>query len=55
MVIAVLEKNISEATVIYENADFSVSECSKEDVNKIKNFMILYSLKVTIILDVNTI
>ncbi len=35
-----LEKNISEATVIYEKARYSDEECSNEDVAKIKSFLI---------------
>jgi len=37
----VLEKNISEATIIYEKARYSNEECSKEEVDKIKSFLFL--------------
>jgi hypothetical protein len=34
-----LEKNISEATIIYEKARYSDAKCTNEDVNKMKSFL----------------
>jgi hypothetical protein len=35
----VLEKNISEATIIYEKARYSDAKCTNEDVDKMKSFL----------------